>query len=82
MEPFKIEYLAAFPNILEYCVKADGCQGGTIHQYLPRMKVSGPAKGIRYGQRPIVQVYLDGKPLDRGFSNIYLSDLAYYSAVQ
>jgi len=75
MKPFDMRYLPSFPHLLEYCIKTDGVQGGTIHQYLPRLTVGGPAKHHRYGMRPIVQVYLDGKPLERAYGNIHIDDL-------
>jgi hypothetical protein len=76
--PFDLRYLPAFPNMLSYCIESDVVKGGTIAQYLPRLTIGGPAKGIKYGMSPIIQVYLDGKPLDRGFSNMAESDLSYY----
>ena len=79
---FDIAHVSAFPNVLSDCIQADGCQGGTIHQYIPRLTVGGPAKGIRYGMRPIVQVYLDGRPLNRSWANMEASDLSYYENVQ
>jgi|GEM_PF-3979261 len=75
MNKFKLRYMDYFPNILAYCIAADGCQGGTIHQYVPRLSVGGPAKGHRYGVRPVVQIYLNNKPVDRAWAQMKLSDL-------
>lgn len=75
MRQFTLADMEFFPNILDDCLKADGKQGGTIHQYAPRLTVGGPAKGIRYGMRPIVQAYLDDKPLERGWIHASVTDL-------
>ena len=75
MRRFQVTDLQTFTSVLRDCCEAESVQGGTLASYLPRLTVGGPARHSRYGMRPIVQVYLDGKPLCRSWMHMTMADL-------
>ncbi len=62
-------------NLLEACLIHSGCQGGTIHEYLPKLHWSrayGPS-ACRMGSVPVWELQLNGKPI--GWTQCYKREL-------
>lgn len=67
--------VAPKPSLLDACLRADGCSGGTIHEYLPRLswcRVHGQSVR-RMGRTPVWSLRLGNREI--GWCQCYESEL-------